>query len=80
MSKKMYFIVNLKDNAQCTITAGYKSAVCSNGYVELDPEADKAIIETFNAKEYAGKFTDEVLTPQVEAVIGKSKSGKKEGE
>jgi hypothetical protein len=50
--KRMYFIETLKDNAQCTVRIGYTEAICSNGFVELDPEADKPIIEHFNAIPY----------------------------
>lgn len=48
----MYFIESLKDNPQCTIRAGYRNATCSNGYVELDDELDKPIIDSYKAVLY----------------------------
>jgi hypothetical protein len=47
----IYFIQSLADNPQCTIRVGYRSAVCSNGYAELDPEKDVNIIREYKAVE-----------------------------
>ena len=49
----IYYINSLADNPQCTIRVGYRSAVCSNGYAELDPEKDVDIIREYKAVEAA---------------------------
>jgi len=47
----IYFIKSLADVEQCTIRAAYRSAICSNGYAELDPEKDADLIAAYQAIE-----------------------------